>query len=354
MKSCLAYRLCLLSLALLVAGTLGCGSDGAAPADLALDSSVDRGPTPEAGWPDQGPPADLPKGEAPGPADQGPDLPPQPDLGGFYQGTFPAKPSSGFRNAQLTLAGVQRKVVLYFPAGLPAKAPLVIVAHGTGGQAQDAIWGAAADALADSKKVLIAAPQARKMSTGDWDNHNAGDIYFETHPTLGLAQNPDLQLVAAIIAEARRAYDIDARRVYIVGYSNGAFFSLFAATQLPDRIAAFGSVAGGLVRCATTAACTFKSSGTSCAQLATKAGWCNCSGTEKPGPLPTAGLRPAAHITHAANDGTVSPYYSCDLADRATALGYDVNITIRASGGHDWPTSYLPNAWPFLSQHTLP
>jgi predicted esterase len=192
------------------------------------------------------------------------------------------------------------------------------------------------------------------MAVGDWDNHVPRDIYWETYPSTDPARNPDLLLVQAIIQEAVRAYGVDARRVYTLGHSNGGFFSLLAATALPDRIAAFAANSAGLVRCATTGGCSFKGSGTTCAALANQAGWCACTGAEKPGPLVTSGRQPPGYLTHSADDTAVSVYYSCALASRLSALGYRHEITIAQGNGHSMPYNLALDAWGFLSQHALP
>ena len=260
----------------------------------------------------------------------------------------------GFAAASLTINGASRGVQLYFPENLASSPALVIACHGTGGTAEDGIWEVAGDELAESEGVLIAAPQARTMPDGDWDQHGPGDVYFETYPNLDPNDNDDLLLVAAIIDEAKRAYDIDDRRVYIAGFSNGAFFAQFAAMRLPDRIAAFVSSSGGLVRCGNTSDCNFAGTATTCAGLAVESDWCDCAGTEKPGPILTTGRKPGGWIAHAADDSTVSPYYSCALADRMQELSYDVHLELRASGGHGSPSSLLPTAWSFLSAQVLP
>lgn len=336
------------------------GLDRALPPDSKPPSPDQGQPKPDSRppSPDQGQP--KPDSKPPTP-DQGVPTPdqgvPTPDQGGggLYTGSFPTNTNPGFRWGNLTVKGVARQVRLYFPnGGLAAKPRLVILFHGTDGHGEDDIWGATGPSFADAQKLLIAAPEARSMSKGDWDNHNAGQRYFETYPNVSPSTNNDLQLVQAIIDAAQKAYNVDTKRVYAMGFSNGAFFAALAATALPNQIAAFASNGGGLVRCATTDSCTFTGSGTSCSTLASQGGWCSCSGAEKPGPIPGSGRKPPAYVVTAANDFVVSPYYSCQLASRLTAQGFTVSITVRGSGGHSWPNNFAANAWPFLSQVVLP
>ena len=266
---------------------------------------------------------------------------------------FPVE-GSGFIASKIVVDGVDRNVELYLPNGRQAGAPLVIVCHGTDGKAKDAIGDAAGDQLAEAQKAVVVAPQARKMPAGDWDQHGPGQVYFETHPNLTVANNNDLKLIQTIIDQAKQAYAIDEKRIYVVGYSNGAFFAQFVAMALPDRVAAFASVAGGLVRCDGTDSCNFRGSASNCADLASAAGWCSCAGADKPIAASTSVNKPAAFLFHAADDDAVSVYYTCELADRLGDLNYDVTTVIRPTGGHAWPDGFLQSLWPSLSKRSLP
>lgn len=332
-------------------------------ATLGLDGvSVDGSPLADAVSPSDSVPKPLTDStidKAPPPtADQTidqtePDLLVPADLGTVtYSGTFPS--GNGEKTANLTVAGKSRQVSLYLPANRGTNPPLLIALHGSGGTGNGAIWDSSAITLANNEGVVIAGPQARQMTKGDWDNHGAGEVYWETHPNTDPNSNPDLLLIRAVIEAASQAYNIDLKRVYVIGFSNGGFFSIAVAMTLNNSVAAFAENASGLVRCSNTYSCSFKGSGTSCQSLAGQSGYCSCSGTEKPSTIVTAGRKPPGLLYHAANDGTVSVYYTCALAERMQQLGYTVSVKIRSSGGHSWPSNFATTAWAFLSQYTLP
>ena len=269
-----------------------------------------------------------------------------------YSGSFPK--GSGYLSASLKVAGLSRSVALYLPPKLGPKPPMLITLHGTGGDAKKMISSCNARELADKQQVVIASPQARKMTQGDWDNHYKNDVYWETHPNTKLATNPDLQLVAAMIHQAQQAYNVDSSRIYVLGHSNGGFFAVLSSMVLQDQIAAFVSNSAGLVRCAKTASCSFSGSGKSCQALSSQAGWCSCSGTEKPGPVATSGRKVPGQVVHANDDKVVSVYYSCALASRMKALGYTVSEDIQTGHGHGIPYYLAVTSWSFLSKHNLP
>ena len=271
----------------------------------------------------------------------------------IYRGAFPKKRKVGFHPARLIVSGVPRKVTVYFPAKVAAKPALIIACHGTGGTAEDGVWDIAANEAADAHGAIVVSLQARHMPRGDWDNHKAGQVFFETYPNTSLRKNNDLLLVLATIAEGRRAYGIDPKRVYIAGFSNGAFFAQFAALALREHIAGFASSAGGLVRCRGTGTCGFRGSALTCAALRKEPGYCACKGQDKPFPMKARARKPAAYLVHSVRDDTVSSYYSCELAARLLALGHPVKLALRRHGDHGSPPHFMVAAWKFLSKYPL-
>ena len=265
-----------------------------------------------------------------------------------YSGAFPG--GKGALAGTLTVAGTPRKVELYLPASLAKGAPLLITFHGTNDDALRMINASGAKDLADQEDLVVASPWARNISSGDWDNHGGNERYWRTHPETDPNSNPDLLLVRAIITEARRAYGINPKRIYLLGHSNGGFFATTAAMALPRHIAAFAANSSGLVRCATTAGCVFKGSATSCAGLAAQPGWCNCSDAEKPVALPTSGRRVPGFISHSVDDPTVSVYYSCQLAARMKALGFAVELRLFTGEGHGMPYPLAINAYNYMKK----
>jgi poly(3-hydroxybutyrate) depolymerase len=268
-----------------------------------------------------------------------------------YKGAFPA--GKGSLSAKLTVGGLARDVKLYLPARRGKAPPLLVAFHGTNGEPEEAIRNSGARELADSVGIVVAAPQARYQQKGDWDNHGGSETYWTTYPEVDPDKNPDLLLVRAIVEEAQRAYGIDTSRVYLLGHSSGGFFSILAGVALSDLVAAFAANSSGLVRCEKTGSCLFRGGARSCAALSSKAGWCRCSGAEKPVAIPAAapGRKLAAYLTHSNDDDKVSVYYSCDLAAALAAKGHEVEVHLRAGTGHDLPMDLAKQAWRFFKTH---
>ena len=61
---------------------------------------------------------------------------------------------------------------------------------------------------------------------------------------LGTPTSPDVTFISDLIDELEGQFNIDPRRIYVNGLSNGGGMSALLACDLSDRIAAMGSVAG--------------------------------------------------------------------------------------------------------------
>ena len=268
-----------------------------------------------------------------------------------YTGSFAVR--NGRSRAVLRVAGINRDVTVYLPSSRATAPALVLGFHGTNGSGDVMLNESGARTMADRNGVVFIAPDSRWMPRGDWDHANE-ETYWETSPSTNPNTNPDLLLVRAIIVEAQRRFGIDPRRVYAMGHSNGGFFTELVATQITSRIAGFATSSAGLVRCATTTSCRFQGSGTTCAALRTQSGWCNCTGTDKPGPIPTSGRIPPGYLAHGTRDPLVSVQYTCALAERMTAAGATTSVVLRNGDGHVLPETFALNAWAFLSPLRLP
>ena len=103
-------------------------------------------------------------------------------------------------------------------------------------------------AAASSAGFLMIAPAGTADSSGShfW---NATDACcnFEN------SQVDDVAYLDGLITEISAAYNVDPKRIYVVGHSNGGFMAYRMACAKADRIAAVVSVAGATF--ATPASC---------------------------------------------------------------------------------------------------
>ncbi len=310
---------------------------GPTPADVrAMDVPVDRpvvvGDVPV----DVGAPVDT------GPVVLGPDPV-------AFTGTLPT--AAGRSTGQLTVGGRARSMLVYLPTTRSASPPLLVLFHGTN-DTNDAVFSeSAAQRVADANGVVVIAPQAVEQTVSDWDHPDSQGVWWQTYPSVNPDTNADILLVRSILVAAQRAYAVDPTRIYLLGHSNGAFFAQLLANTVGERVAAWASSSGGLCNCPTRPDCTFVGRGSSCAELARQSGWCACTGPDKPGPIRTTGRRPPAYVTHGSNDDIVSPHFSCNLASRLTAAGFEVETVIRDNEQHVMPDDFAVSVWPWLYRH---
>jgi len=283
-------------------------------------------------------------------------------------GSFQAR--DGVSTQALTVGGTSREVILLAPASRAAHPPLLIAFHGTSGSPTD--WvdldpgsdPMGLEALATANGIVVAAPRARDWGDGmsDWDNHGGNDRYWETgfdaNPARGRDPdaNADIVLVKGIIDAAVAAYGVDPKRVYLVGFSNGGFFTSLAAFVLRERVAAFAEADSGLVACVSTGGCELKSSSKDCtAILAAAASTCpDCDGAGHPLDPPADGRKVPGFLGHRNQDDVVSVVHTCRLDARMRAAGFGTQTLITAEEGHGLPEGFLEAAIPFLLGRTLP
>ncbi len=125
------------------------------------------------------------------------------------------------------------------PARSPsARRPLVLSLHGGGGRAEGVSAQTGFSALADREGFVVAYPDG--VDRG-WNDGRAGV------PSTAAKENvDDVGFLDAVLDALGRDPDVDLRRVYVTGISNGAFMASRYACERSARVAGIGLVAGSL------------------------------------------------------------------------------------------------------------
>jgi polyhydroxybutyrate depolymerase len=277
-----------------------------------------------------------------------------PDAGGSETSTLDA--------AALVAA---RPYTLHVPTGYDASqaTPLVVMFHGYGASgALEEAYMALSNA-SDAHTFLYAYPDGTVDSMGMrfW---NATDACCDLY---GLAVD-DVQYFDAIVADVASKYDVDRKRVFVVGHSNGGFMGHRLACDRSSTVAAIFSLAGAQwndpTKCAPSGTVSVAevhgsadetidydggstSEGTYPAAPTTVADWGQKNGCT--GPLAANGQTYDIDSQLPGNETAVQAYSGCPA-------GIDVQLwTIQ--GGMHIPTltpAWAELVWGFLSAHPKP
>jgi polyhydroxybutyrate depolymerase len=146
------------------------------------------------------------------------------------------------KRVDLSFADRDRSYLVYAPPGDGEKQPIVIVLHGGGGNAENAVRMTGFTDKARAEGFIAVYPNG----TGRFDNMlftwNAGHC-------CGSAMRGDIDdvgFIAAVIDDVVARYGADRARVYATGMSNGAMMAHRLGRDLSDKIAAIAPVVGGL------------------------------------------------------------------------------------------------------------
>jgi polyhydroxybutyrate depolymerase len=140
-------------------------------------------------------------------------------------------------NGEVLTSGKKRAYLLYVPKSYQSNqpAPLVICIHGFGEWPAHVMEVSHWNRLADEFGFLVVYPRGSRFPLR-WASND--------RPNEGAQSQRDVQFISDLIDQLGREYNIDAKRVYANGLSNGGGMSFLLACRLSDRIAAIGGVSG--------------------------------------------------------------------------------------------------------------
>jgi len=144
---------------------------------------------------------------------------------------------------------IERTYILHVPPSYDdgQAVPLVLDFHGGGGNADTQIKTSGFSELADEKGFIVAYPNGTGKREDKLLTWNGGTCcaYAVTN------QIDDVGFVRALITEVQSKYNIDPKRIYATGMSNGGIFSYRLACDASDIFAAIAPVAGtqNYIRC---------------------------------------------------------------------------------------------------------
>jgi polyhydroxybutyrate depolymerase len=148
--------------------------------------------------------------------------------GGLRQ---PVDSSAAGEIHRITNQGIERTYFLYTPSSYASQLmPLVIGLHGGHTEPGRFSKTTGFNALADKEGFIVAYP------AGGNQNWNDG------RDSATLPKQDDVAFISAMIDDIQKIRQVDRRRIYATGMSNGGFMTQRLACELSHKIAAFASV----------------------------------------------------------------------------------------------------------------
>lgn len=152
--------------------------------------------------------------------------------------------SGRYRKGFMVHDNLRRTFIFYIPSSYDRSksVPLVIAMHGKGvdGEGMILVTRKGFDRLADGNGFIVVYPDGIEM------NWNDGRVDEEDHDRAHRENIDDVGFIAALTDKMVLDYNVDPKRVYATGISNGAIMSYRLACELSHKIAAIAPVDGNI------------------------------------------------------------------------------------------------------------
>jgi len=155
---------------------------------------------------------------------------------GCYRATKYKEPSNRDHERSLQFGGMKRNYIFHLPTSHDPKiaSPLLIVFHGALMDGKGMRDATNLNDIADRRGFIVVYPDGYKRT---WAS---GGMIFGA----GREGVDDVGFVTTLIDNLSKELNIDLKRVYAAGLSNGGMFAHRLGCELSDRIAAIASVGG--------------------------------------------------------------------------------------------------------------
>ena len=136
---------------------------------------------------------------------------------------------------------IKREYIIHIPGkySKEKQTPLLFCFHGYSSSANTIMLYSNFNEIADTAGFIVAYPQGALFHKSNKTHFNVGGF------TKG-SLSDDVDFTRKLIDSISLEYNVDQRRIYSTGMSNGGFMSFLLACQLSDKIAAIASVTGSM------------------------------------------------------------------------------------------------------------
>lgn len=157
--------------------------------------------------------------------------------------------AAGLDTHSVTVDGRTRIYNVYAPSDYSSQRPLpvVVMLHGAGATGTGVIAETAWSKKAEQQGFLAVFPDAVRADPSTPPGFLTNPQLWNDGSSRGqsfLSGVDDVKFLDLLLADLAKKYTVDAKAVFLTGFSNGASLTFRAAALLPDRFAAIAPVAG--------------------------------------------------------------------------------------------------------------
>jgi polyhydroxybutyrate depolymerase len=155
--------------------------------------------------------------------------------------------SSGQHTRTLTVDGRERSYIVYVPSAYDGSAayPVVLVFHGGGSNAEQWVRYSGMNETAEREQFIVVYPNGTGETVegiGIFVWNGGPRQPYGTDPEI--AEVDDVGFTRALLDDLATVVQVDPKRIYASGISNGGILAYRLASELSDRIAAIAPIAG--------------------------------------------------------------------------------------------------------------
>lgn len=151
----------------------------------------------------------------------------------------------------ITVDGIEREYFVHVPTGYKATtvSPLVIMFHGSGQNGEQFYNISGWKEVGDAENILTVYPSALTycvtedgvtMNSSKWNAFQGGSEFCPD-----VKPKDDIKFMRQMLAALESKFNVDKKRIYMVGFSNGGQFSATCGVKFSDIVAAVISCGGG-------------------------------------------------------------------------------------------------------------
>lgn len=150
--------------------------------------------------------------------------------------------------------GDTREYYVHVPSIYNAKTPtpVVIMLHGTSGDGERFYNNSGWKEVGEAENILTVYPSSWRyniIDEGQFKNTTKWNIYPGAFSySAGEIPRDDVKFLRQVVAELKNLFNVDAKRIYLAGFSNGGQMAFRCAVEMGDLLAAVVEASGSTSR----------------------------------------------------------------------------------------------------------